>query len=152
MVTIVNPVLETCHPWTLHAWPTLLWQVGKQVPLQIRHLSTQISGAAAPAFRSAGQTCWAWRSDAGDVGMAWDWVEIGRGVLALADPMAVVTNLRLIGDQGTLLSPLQSAPHLNHMVHSLPWQDEVERMLGSRSLLRPDAGHRALAPMVRQLQ
>ena len=82
-------------------------------------------------FRSMGQTFWAWHTDDGDVGMAWDWVQLGRGVLAMADPMAVVTNLRLVGDEGTVLTPWEAAPHFNHIVHSLPWQHEVERLLGS---------------------
>ena len=152
MVTMLNPALEPCHPWTLHAWPPLLWQVGKQIPLQMRHLRTQISDAPAAAFRSMGQTFWAWRTDAGDVGMAWDWVELGRGVLAMADPMAVVTNLRLIGDEGTVLTPLEAAPHFNHIVHSLPWQDEVERLLETLAPRPPDAERRLLAPTARLLQ
>ena len=97
----------------------------------MRHLRTQITNPGELMFRSMGQTFWAWHTDDGDVGMAWDWVQLGRGVLALADPMAVVTNLRLVGDEGALLTPWESAPHLNHIVHSLPWQHEVERLLGS---------------------
>ena len=130
MVTILNSALEACHPWTLHAWPPLLWQVNKQIPLQMRHLRTQITHPGELLYRSMGQTFWAWHTDDGDVGMAWDWVQLGPGVLAMADPMAVVTNLRLVGDEGTVLTPGEAAPHFNHIVHSLPWQHEVERVLG----------------------
>ena len=134
MVTILNSALEACHPWTLHAWPPLLWQVNKQIPLQMRHLRTQITRPGELLYRSMGQTFWSWHTDDGDVGMAWDWVQLGRGVLAMADPMAVVTNLRLVGDEGTVLTPWQAAPHFNHIVHSLPWQHEVERVLGGPAL------------------
>ena len=130
MVTILNSALEHCLPWTLRAWPPLLWQVGKQIPLHMHHLGTQVTSPGELMFRSVGQTFWAWRSEDGDVGMAWDWVQLGCGVLAMADPMAVVTNLRLVGDEGTVLTALQAAPHFNCIVHSLPWQHEVERALG----------------------
>jgi hypothetical protein len=74
---------------------------------------------------------WAWHGDEGDVGMAWDWVQLNRGVVAMADPMAVVTNLRLVGDEGEVLTAYESARHFNCIVHALPWQDEVERALGA---------------------
>lgn len=79
--------------------------------------------------RMAGQTLWGGSLDDGDAGVAWDWVQISRGVVALADPMSVVTNLRLIGDEGEVLTPLQSSLYLNALVHGLPWQTEVERAL-----------------------
>ena len=65
--------------------------------------------------------------------MAWDWVELSRGVVAIADPMSVVTNVRLIGEEGEVLTSLQSAPFLNELVRNLPWQVEVQRALGERT-------------------
>ena len=52
--------------------------------------------------------------------------------MALADPLALVTNLWLLDGEGQVLSPLQAAPHLNVLVHALPWQDEVRRALESQ--------------------
>ena len=80
-------------------------------------------------FRTVGQTLWAGYGSDGDVGMAWDWVQLTRGVVAMADPMAVVTNLRLVGGEGQVLDVYESARHINFIVHGLPWQDEVERAL-----------------------
>lgn len=82
-------------------------------------------------FRTVGQTLWAWHGDEGDVGMAWDWIQLTRGVVAMADPMAVVTNLRLVSGEGEVLSAMESARHFNWIVHGLPWQHEVERALGA---------------------
>ena len=115
----------------LRAWPTLLWQVDKNIPLQMQHLSTQITHSGEALYRHAGQTLWAWRSCDGDVGMAWDWVQLDQGVVAMADPMAVVTNLRLVGEAGAVLTAYESARHFNCVVHALPWQDEVERVLAT---------------------
>lgn len=136
-------MLQQCPPWTLRAWPPLLWQVGKQIPLRLQHLGTQITNPGDGMFRTVGQTLWAWHGDDGDVGMAWDWIQLTRGVVAMADPMAVVTNLRLVGDEGEVLSAFESARHFNWIVHGLPWQFEVERALGAPGA----ASLTALAPL-----
>ena len=80
----------------------------------------------------AGQTVWTARAADGDAGMAWDWIEIARGVVAIADPLSVVTNVRLVGDEGEVLTALQAARFLNEIVRELPWQQEVERALRQR--------------------
>ena len=123
-----NITSTTCPPWTLRAWPPLLWQVDQHMRLSLRHLGTQITQASA-GTRSYGQTLWAGASDSGEAGMAWDWVELCGGIVAMADPMAVVTNLKLLGPEGELLTVHESARHLNEIVHALPWQFEVERTL-----------------------
>lgn len=95
----------------------------------MQHLGTQIINPGDSMFRTVGQTIWAWHGDEGDLGLAWDWVQLTRGVVAMADPMAVVTNLRLVGQEGEALTPFESALHINGIVHGLPWQHEVERVL-----------------------
>ena len=61
--------------------------------------------------------------------MAWDWIHLPHGIVAMADPMSVVTNLTLVGPEGEMLTELESARHLNGIVHGLPWQDQVERVI-----------------------
>jgi len=80
----------------------------------------------------AGQTVWTAHASDGDAGMAWDWIEIAHGVVAIADPLSVVTNVRLVNGEGEVLTALQAARFLNEMVHALPWQQEVERALRRR--------------------
>jgi hypothetical protein len=120
---------QTCPPWTLRAWPPLLWQADRKVNLHLRHLGTRVTNPGDQVSRTAGQTLWASVSEDGEAGMAWDWVHLSRGVVAMADPLSVITNLRLIGPEGTVLNTYQSALHLNELVQALPWQDEVERAL-----------------------
>lgn len=81
---------------------------------------------------ASGQTVWAASAAEGEAGMAWDWVQIGDGVVAIADPMSVVTNVRLLGDMGEVLTPTQAALYFNHLVRDLPWQVEVQRALRQR--------------------
>lgn len=118
-------------PWSLRAWPPLLWQVGLPTPVRFHHLDTRITLAGGGREPVSGQTVWAGHAEEGDAGMAWDWVQIARGVVAIADPMSVVTNVRLIGDEGEVLTAQAAARFLNEFVRALPWQWEVRRALGS---------------------
>jgi hypothetical protein len=118
--------MHTHTSWTLRAWPPILWQARRQTELAFEHLSTLVTS---PDERT-GQTMWGSRgSDGSEAGVAWDWVELPRGAVAMADPMSVVTNLRLVGDAGEVLTAQQAARFLNEIVHGLPWQCEVQRAL-----------------------
>jgi hypothetical protein len=57
---------------------------------------------------------------------------LSQGVVAMADPLSVITNLRLLGPEGEVLTAWQAARHLNEIVHSLAWQYEVQRALKTR--------------------
>ncbi len=120
-------------PWSLRAWPPLLWQAGEPARVRFHHIGTRITFTGDPLTPPAGQTIWAGSAAEGEAGMAWDWVLITRGVVAMADPMSVISNLRLVGDQGEVLTAQQSARFLNEIVRALPWQSEVQRALGERT-------------------
>jgi hypothetical protein len=100
--------------------------------MRFHHLGTRISLGTDTPGPAAGQTVWAATADEGEAGMAWDWIQIAHGVVAMADPMSLVTNVRLIGDEGEVLTAQQSARFLNELVRTLPWQREVQRALGAR--------------------
>jgi hypothetical protein len=85
-------------------------------------------------FPCSGQTIWVGPLDHAEAGVAWDWIQMPRGIVAMADPMCVVTNLRFVGAEGEVLTAWEAARHLNEIVHMLPWQNEVERALGSTLL------------------
>lgn len=116
-------------PWSIRAWPPILWQAGRESQLRFHHLGTRITLSGDRMSRVAGQTIWGGHSDAGEAGVAWDWVQVCGDVVAMADPMSVVTNLRLVGEEGEVLTALESARFLNEIVHALPWQTEVQRAL-----------------------
>jgi hypothetical protein len=120
---------HACPPWTVRAWPPLLWQVDNLRPLLLRHLGTRVTNPGDQVSRTAGQTIWAAPAANSQAGMAWDWIQLSAGVVAMADPLSVVTNLRLVSPDGNLLSSLESLRHLNEVVRELAWQDEVERVL-----------------------
>ena len=47
----------------------------------------------------------------------------------MADPLGLVTNLKLLDDRGEALDEMQVAVKLHQLVHTLPWQSEVRRAL-----------------------
>jgi hypothetical protein len=61
--------------------------------------------------------------------VAWDWVEIQRGVVAMSDPLGMVTNLRLLDERGEALSQLQIAVRLASDRAHPALADEVQRAL-----------------------
>ena len=113
--------------WTIRAWPSLLWQAEGAAQLRFDHLDTQVFPASDEDSPVCGQTAWRTAANDGEVGVAWDWVMVSRDVIAMADPMCVVTNLRLLGDQGEVLTSWEAARHLSRIVYGLPWQGEVQR-------------------------
>ena len=93
------------------------------------HLSTHVTKAPDPRMPCMGSTVWGGFSNDGDAGLAWDWVEIGHGVVAMSDPMSVISNLQLLAENGEVLQAAAAALHFNQFVRRLPWQDEVRRLL-----------------------
>ena len=113
--------------WAVFAWPTVLWQAPRPERLRFLHLGTRVTYAGDPVC--SGQTLWGDPDGEQAAGLAWDWIELTQGVVAMADPMAVITNVRLLGPGGAVLTAIEAAPHLNELVHALPWQCEVQRAL-----------------------
>ncbi len=127
--TFAPPLSPAVTPWVLRTWPPVLWQASAGAPARFHHIGTRIIFSGDPLYPPAGQTVWAASANEGEAGMAWDWVQIARGVVAIADPMSVVTNLRLVGGEGEVLTAHQAALFLNELVRTLPWQTEVQRAL-----------------------
>ncbi|MEO5695609.1 MAG: hypothetical protein ABIQ60_00580 [Burkholderiaceae bacterium] len=115
--------------WIVYAWAPVLWQASASPRLHLVHLGTKVLTLGDDDGPCSGQTLWANGLEDHAAGVAWDWVELRQGVVAMSDPLGVVTNLRLIDAQGDELSQAQAAMHLHEMVHALPWQHEVSRAL-----------------------
>jgi hypothetical protein len=134
--------------WTVSAWPTALWQPGSDLPLNFVHLGTHVSSRISADWPSMGQTVWGGRAGEAAAGVSWDWIEVAKGIVAIADPMMMTTNLRLLGDEGEVLTAHEAAPHLNRLVRSLPWQVEIWRVLEAERRAAGQEPGEATAPMV----
>ena len=92
-------------------------------------MSTRILSFGDEESPCTGQTLWGDATAQRSAGVAWDWVEVQEGVVAMADPLGLVTNLKLLDDRGEALTQTQVAVQLHQLVHALPWQSEVRRAL-----------------------
>lgn len=128
--------------WTISAWPPALWQPGHDTPLHFVHLGTHVSPRLNADWPHMGQTVWGGRAGDTAAGISWDWIEVADGIVAIADPMMMTTNLRLLGSEGEVLTSHEVAPHLNAIVHRLPWQAEVRQALGQATAPPPIAAPR----------
>ena len=122
--------MTTATPaWIVCAWPPLLWQASRAPQLHLTHLGTRVLTVGDDLCLSTGQTLWGDDREARSAGVAWDWVRLQQGIVAMADPLSLVTNLRLLDDEGEALTDIETVVRLHHLVHSLPWQNEVQRAL-----------------------
>lgn len=115
--------------WIVCAWPPVLWQADSASRLHLVHLGTRVLHYGDDAGPCSGQTLWGEATPDRSAGVAWDWVELQQGVVAMADPLGLVTNLKLLDAKGEALSAFEVAVRLNGLVHALPWQNEVQRAL-----------------------
>lgn len=116
-------------PWIVRAWPPVVWPIQDVQRFRLVHLGTNVLHWAPHPGASVGQTLWGGRMADGSAGVAWDWVELSQGVVAMADPLGLVSNLQFVDGGGTVLGGLQAALRLNQIVNLLPWQQEVARAL-----------------------
>jgi hypothetical protein len=119
----------TTPAWIVYAWPPLLWQASRAPQLQLTHLGTRVLNFGDDLGLCTGQTLWGEEREEQSAGVAWDWVRLQQGVFAMADPLGLVTNLKLLDDDGEALTEFEVAVRLHHIVHALPWQNEVQRAL-----------------------
>ncbi len=61
--------------------------------------------------------------------LAWDWVILTGGVIALTNPLEIRSNAMLLGEGYRHLPRQDSSAILVSLIHDLPWRDEVESLL-----------------------
>lgn len=79
----------------------------------------------------AGNSVWVGNVGSAHVGLAWEWVELRPGVLLLADPNSVITNVRFVDKRGRELDALKSLVCVNRILHELPWQESAVDVLAA---------------------
>jgi len=73
-----------------------------------------------------GQEVWATDDDE-PIRIAWEWTEIQPDVVALFDPMNILSNVALIDGCGRTLGCSRRMLHLNNVVHQLDWRAALAR-------------------------
>lgn len=72
-----------------------------------------------------GQVLWASRLQRSEVAVAWDWVELPRKIIAMADPMQIVSNIQIRHEGDRWMNERHRILWLNDLVHALPWQADL---------------------------
>lgn len=96
--------------------------------LEWHHLITPCSRPADGRMAiCSGSTVWVARLDANEIAsLAWEWALIDPpGAVAMADVLAIETNLHLRGPDGAALSSGERAAFLARIVAKLPWHEVV---------------------------
>ncbi len=133
--------------WVLKSWPEVLWKLPadlRQGPV-FQHMGTEVRTDLDDHGRAVGETVWAARlADDRLIGAAWEWVEVLPGVPAIRDPNGIISNLRLVDDEGQELEELQLIVGMNRIAHAMPWQQAVVRVArGTAAQGRQQAARRA---------
>ena len=90
---------------------------------ELRHLGTTAHVDDKEDGLRHGQAVWGIRAARDKwVGIAWDWREIRHGIVAMSDPMTVLSNLVFLDEDGEPVDAYKRILYLNNAVFSLPWQ------------------------------
>jgi hypothetical protein len=89
-----------------------------------------------------GQALWGAADSAQPMALFWEWSELSPGVVALADPLRVLSNVTLLSSDGLKLGERLALLELNCAVHGLDWQPEVRDLLSGGGRGRGGKGDR----------
>ena len=115
------------QPWHVAAWRPVAVATTQRAWMIRRLAHKACSGVAAAALApgARGQVVWACDTTHGPAGLAWDWLALRPRVLAMADPMNIVSNLSFVDAEGRPLSDAQRVIELNNLIARLPWQARI---------------------------
>ena len=106
-------------------WPVAALSSAAQ---DVRHSHTRVArttNAAGDDRAVHGMTRWERRYADVIAWLEWDWVELGEGTIAQADPLSVRSNVLLLDDSGRPLLSSRRRATLATLVYLLPWQGPV---------------------------
>lgn len=128
----------------VRSWPTVNWilSAGSLHLPRLTHAGTSVYDGVDDAGCRSGDTVWCGTIGSERVGLAWHWVEVRVGVLALSDPNTISSNLNLLVKAGEAADDYAAITALNTMVYALNWQELVSRVLRGASPGRAGQGER----------
>jgi hypothetical protein len=114
-------------PWVIPSLPQVRVDLDNYAAMDFVHLSTDMGYSDPSDPPRSGHAVWVSADDATPAAIAWEWTILSHGAVAIRDPMTVISNLRFALDDANVLDSTQSAPHLNRLIHDLPWQSHALR-------------------------
>lgn len=114
--------------WQLMACDTVVKTVNefeKMTP-ELRQIGSTVRVHDARSGLRSGHEVWAALADGEAIQIAWEWTEIQPEVVALFDPMNILSNVALIDGQGQELARSRRMLHLNNVIHQLDWRGALD--------------------------
>jgi hypothetical protein len=127
------------HSGMIKTWTTVdwCWSESADSKLDFHHATTRIHSHGPSGSHRSGETIWILHHSATPIGLAWDWHEVLDGIVMLADPNSVVSNLRSMDKDQSVLSTLAAAIAHNRLIHAIPWQGQVQQLLAQARFAGP---------------
>ena len=118
MKSELSSLADLWRPATVrqHQWSAALRRFRS---LYVERLSRQADGLA------YGHALWGTAVSGAPMALCWEWSELSPGVVALANPLRVLSNVTLLTSDGLQLGERLALLELNGAVHGLDWQAEV---------------------------
>ena len=140
---------------TIPAWQVMTWDA---VPMgvselertitRMEHLGTSVCIDTENADKRCGQALWGAELNGHRVGIAWDWAEVVRDVVAMVDPMKILSNITVVDEDGRRLEAQHQIVALNNAIHELHWQVQIRP---GRQLWRDTLARRVSPPTAERL-
>ena len=113
--------------WQLMACETVVKTVNEfeLVTQALRQIGRSVQVHDARSGLRSGQDVWAVECEGEPIQIAWEWTEIRPQVVALFDPMSILSNVSLIDGKGHALARSKRMLHLNNVIHRLGWQETL---------------------------
>jgi hypothetical protein len=140
----------TTQPWQIISWeplPTSL-ETFRDMSRAMRNLGIAVHSRG-PDGLCTGQVAWGMDAKAGPAGIAWDWAEVRAGVLAMADPMTILSNIVLLSPDTEQLVWSERLLKMHEAIHRFTWQSPVSRFcagIPGRPDVKRTSGHLAHRP------
>jgi len=117
----------TTPAWTVMQWPTVRLTVEEfhSCAPRMRQVSASSNRQVSYASHPHGQVLWGTHHRGAPVGLAWEWTEVTRAVIAMSDPMHIVSNALLVDVNGCPLNEQDLILEFNTAVYQLAWYDEL---------------------------
>lgn len=119
-------------PWHISNWTSV-----SICPSQVDATSAsyRLLGVSADAGPSdglmRGHVVYGCAAESGCAAMAWEWAEMKPRVIAMSDPMTIISNIRLQQDQGEVDDD-ERLLFLHGLIGRVDWQAEVREVLAWR--------------------
>lgn len=115
--------------WHVLAWERVDLSTARfgRIVRHMRCLGVSVRDDPAQPDKQRGEVLWAADVEGLRLGLAWEWGEVCQGVVALVDPLTILSNARLVSDDGAPVGTDDLWLHLNGVVNALRWQPAVRR-------------------------